>query len=612
MGLLAYLIISMAIFLIFVALAIVKNNIRGTKTSFLSPTNYLIIGTFLSAFVLFIPIYKAYFGNNGEWFRIIALSLHNTLRLFVVDVDFDAVYQLQYLSQAYAEYSVAYQSLFAVYYVLAPLLTFGFVLSLFQNMSAKIKLSLRFFSNVYVFSDLNDKAISLASDIFSKKKKATFVFTNVNNKERVSDLLEQANGLGAIVFSKSILSINFAFHSKSKKISFFMIGENEEENIARTSALIEKYKQYNNCNLFLFSNTKQSELLLDCLPSDCQMKIRRINGPTSLINRYLFDNGSKLLNGAHAEEKGQKVISAVIIGMGEYGVIMAKTLPWFCQLPNYRFKMNVFDENPSAEDVFRELCPEFLSEECNRVYVEGEAQYDISFHSSAVFRQNTYYKTNSFGLALEEIKQASFVFVDLGEDEKNISCALMARMHFERIGIKPEIVTCVVNKDKIKHIENATANDGKSFDISYISTLDELYSAKVIINSELEKKALKVHMSYPVAGISAEEHERNFWLNEYNYNSSCASALHEKIRVECGIAGADKKDQLTEEQRQIITITEHRRWNAYVRSCGYVYSGNPEKSSRNEIAKKHNCLIPFKDLSEEYQKIDADVTVDKK
>ena len=100
--------------------------------------------------------------------------------------------------------------------------------------------------------------------------------------------------------------------------------------------------------------------------------------------------------------------------------------------------------------------------------------------------------------------------------------------------------------------------------------------------------------------------EEEFWNFEYNYRSSVASAIHMKARVGCGIAGADKKEEeLTLEERNIIEVLEHKRWNTYMRAEGYIYSGSTEKSSRNDLGKMHHDLVDFSSLSEEDKRKDS-------
>ena len=53
-------------------------------------------------------------------------------------------------------------------------------------------------------------------------------------------------------------------------------------------------------------------------------------------------------------------------------------------------------------------------------------------------------------------------------------------------------------------------------------------------------------------------------------------------------------------------MLEHNRWNAYMRSEGYVYGGTPEPEGRNDLAKMHNCLVRFELLSPEDKAKDDD------
>ena len=87
-----------------------------------------------------------------------------------------------------------------------------------------------------------------------------------------------------------------------------------------------------------------------------------------------------------------------------------------------------------------------------------------------------------------------------------------------------------------------------------------------------------------------------------------ASAIHLKARQHCHIPGADKKEEdLTEQERDIIEKLEHRRWNAYMRAEGYIYSRSKDKSSRNDLAKMHHDLVDYASLSEEDKRKDSKV-----
>lgn len=65
------------------------------------------------------------------------------------------------------------------------------------------------------------------------------------------------------------------------------------------------------------------------------------------------------------------------------------------------------------------------------------------------------------------------------------------------------------------------------------------------------------------------------------------------------------EQELTPAERDALEVLEHRRWNAYMRSEGYIYSGSTDKASRNDLAKAHNDLVPFSWLSEEEKRKDS-------
>ena len=64
-------------------------------------------------------------------------------------------------------------------------------------------------------------------------------------------------------------------------------------------------------------------------------------------------------------------------------------------------------------------------------------------------------------------------------------------------------------------------------------------------------------------------------------------------------------DQRTEEEKLAIGLVEHVRWNAYLRTEGYQYSGSPDKNSRSTVARLHNNLVPVTQLTDEDLRKDA-------
>lgn len=588
-------------------LAALKLGAKYKSGRFLTPSKIMFAGVILSSLALFIPIYSTTLKESDcGGLETFLISVHNVIRLFVVDGEFSFITSnIKDVSEAvYNGYTV----MFAILFVLAPFLTFEFVLSFFKNFSSYRRYLFHFGTDVYIFSELNDKSLALATSL-SEKKGRLFVFTDVFEREEEQnyELVEKAKELGAICFKKDVLTINFAVHSKSSALNFFTIGENHSENISQSLKLIEKLKYRKNTNLYVFSTQVEAEILLANAFEDdsanaeekgkknkpIAIKVRRVNEVQSLINRNLYENGfEKIFCSAHEDENGVKQINAVVIGMGQHGSDMTKALAWFCQMDGYEITINSFDKDKLAGEKFLSQCPE-LMEFSGKTDIPGETRYSITVHSDIDV------DTATFDKNIESLPRTTYVFVALGNDEKNISTSVKLRAIFERMDHHPVIQTIVYNSEKKEALVGIKNFKGMEYKIDFIGDMKSSYSEDVILDSDVEEEALKRHLKWG--------DEREFWRYDYNYKSSIASAIHRKMKILCGIPGIEKEPKDREEgELRALRVLEHRRWNAYMRSEGYVYGGTIERSGRNDLAKMHNCLVPFDRLPLKEQEKDDD------
>ncbi len=563
---------------------------RGRREK-ISLFQMLFAGVFLAVFFIFLPVQIV--DAQGGLARPILLSLFHAMQIFTLGTDYSMIDEA--ISACPAELSLSYQIWSAALFILAPAFTFGFVLSLFKNMSATLKYLSMYFREMYIFSELNEKSLALAADIKRNNGRVGIVFNDVfeENEEQSFELVQRAKQLGAICFKKDILAVAYGHHSPARDITFLTIGDNETENLNQTLRLIELYRNRKNTHIYVFSTKIESELLLTALDKG-EVKVRRINEVQSLINRVLYERGEIIFESALPGKDGKKDISAVVVGMGRHGTEMVKALTWFGQMDGYRIKITAFDQDPMAEEKFRALAPELMSEDYNGVFVEGEAQYTISIHPD--YDVETY----AFASKITVLKDATYVFVSLGDDDINVRTAVNLRMLFERIGRHPIIQAVITNSQQKKALTGIRNYRGQAYDIDFIGDIDASFAESVIIDSELEEDALQRHLKWGK--------EEEFWAYEYNYRSSVASAIHMRARIKCGIPGANKRnEELTEKERHTIEVLEHKRWNAYMRAEGYVYSGSPDKSSRNDLAKMHHDLVNYAALTEEEKRKDSSV-----
>ncbi len=562
-----------------------KNGVRREDSAVFTS---FIVGVFLSIVLL-----CASFHFNGATFHgrvvdvseVILVAVFETLCAFTMNLSYDFVTQSTasiegWLQSAYIIYA-------ALMFVLSPLLTFSVVLSFFKNISASLKFMLHYNWDVYVFSELNDKALSIAKSV--KHKKIVFIFADVYNDddEQTSELIQRAKALNGICFKKDVLDINLNFHNKDKNITFFLIGENESENVEQTLILSSQYENRPNTKVYTFSVDIESELLLSTM-GNRNLRTYRINEIRSRLNRMLYTDGKKLFDNAKEMENGKKLISAVIVGMGGFGTEMTKTLAWFCQMEGYEIEITCIDSNKEVEAIFSAKYPELVDKKFSGDNVPfGESKYKIDFVNCNV-------EGADFVSIIKKLKNTTYVMVSLGSDRDNINTAVYLRQLTQQMGISPQIQAIVYDTKKKNALKDIKNYSGMAYDIEFIGDIESTYSEDVIINSELEQVALGRHIKWG--------DEADFWKYEYNYRSSIASALHKKLKSDLGIPGTDKPPaERTEEELMLIRVLEHKRWNAYMRSEGYCYG-----ETRNNLAKLHPCLVPFNDLSLKEQLKDDD------
>ena len=590
----AFLIISLALLAGAITAAFIIGLGKYKVGRVMTPLNALLIGAFLSLFFMLLPVYinmpKEY---SVTTLKAIFLSLHNTFQTFTLNNDKDVILE---------HVRITNQSLFSVFssylsfmFVVAPILTFGFLMSFFKNIISYVRYSLHFFSEIYVFSELTPKSLALGKDLKKNHKRAAIVYMNVSDNNPVAfDLIESAKEFRSILFKKDILSINFGFHSKFSLLSFFTISEDESSNIITGLKLSEMYPKRNKkyTKLYVFTDLPESDPLLERARTS-SMDVRKKNKVVSLIYKTLYEKPELFFGNAETTENGKKKISAVIIGLGQYGVEMLKALSWYLQMDGYEFEINVFDKDKNAAERMAALAPELFKNDPSDASVPDDEKYPIAIHSDVDV------KTKAFADEITKVK-ATYVLVSLGNDEQNISTAMNLRMLFERIDRHPTIQSIVYDSEEKESLSGIKNFKEQEYDIDFIGDIDSTFTESVIVNSVVEEKGRKVNYD----GFNGSDDD--YWKFEYNYRSSTASAIHLVACRYCKTPGLDvDPDKRTPEQKDAVSRLEHRRWNAFMRSQGYVYGGSIERAvGRNDLGKKHNFLVTFDDLPQDIKDID--------
>ncbi len=505
------------------------------RNRLLITSNLLFVGTFISALLLFLPIYSDLFASNDAWVTCVKaaeVSIQHALRIFALDGGYmETIEKISETSMPEAA-EVWYKFVLAFLYFFAPILTFTFLLSFFKNLWSHVKYCFFFWRPTHVFSELNEQALSLASSLKTQDERHAFfrilappliVFSNVaSKKDGDEELVEEAKELGVILFFKDMESIKYRQRYSLRKVSFYLMEENESDKIRRADRILSDYGRCKGTRLYVFSDNIESKSFFEAYPDKTSLKIEviRVNAIRSLIYNNLSENGFKLFERANRIDDENREISAIIVGLGRYGSETLKALLWYCQFPGYRVKITAFDEREDIVEIFGAMCPEIKLG--SALDDEEDMRYTLNVKSVK-------FGTKEFYNEISSISDVTYVFIGLGNDRDNISAAMSIRAFMLSKSRLPYINTVVydtVLKNKISTDMGERERDEyklPSLPVHIIGDLESFYSYKTVINSTLINNGLKIHLGYCNSA-------NNFYMNDYNYFSSVASALHKALR----------------------------------------------------------------------------------
>ena len=578
-----------------------KTNLKGRRRA-ISPFRLFVLCFFLAATLVLYPVYHIDYLVDDTGFvkvlKAILLSAQNALQMFTLNGGFDNINAFFSSGEVNRTLATIY-TVYATFILIgAPMLTAGFVLSFFKDATALLRYSLLPGREIYAFSKLNARSLALAEDILKDGRRGKIiVFTDVfeQNEEQDFELVLQAKRLGALCFKKDITELGLRYARKNSLRKLYLIGEDEDENIRQALTLIDRHRdtKYDTplMQLYVFSNNIESEALLNSADNG-NMKVRRINENRSLALQELkshpiFENA--------IEAGGKKKLNIVILGLGGYGAELLKSICWCGQMPEYTLEIHAFDKEDGEEKI-RLHAPDLIKH--NGSNKEHEAQYHIHFHDG------TDVKSTHFFEEISKIQGITSVYVALGDDELNIETAMHVRTALGRIypsngsDLPPiyAIVYSASKTDTVAHSNGLKNMNDEEYGITFIGALRDRYAVDSIEQPELEKLALSIHLFWANTEDEKQKAIEKFNHYEYYRRSSMAQAVYRELRAQLGYHKMDEATNEGKLNNDLLREYEHRRWNTYMRTEGYILS-----DSKDHIAKTHPMLISFDELPEEEQ-----------
>ena len=631
----------------------------------------------------------------ATYIKVPFLAAQNALQLFVINAGFDnvrsTITSLIGITETLADIYTVYMTF---YFIIAPLLTGAVALSLVKGLYENWRYFSRKPEKLYIMSELNENSLALAEDILINfanrdedelteeekqgvcvvspknrrdiKVNRTLVFAGVTAKfqEDHEELVARARALGAICLESDVTEISLKSSQLDIYRKLYLIANNEDENVTKAMGLIETCrKSYNSpkTHLYVFSAKDESSILLDSVlresePKSLFFKVRLVNEKRNLILNTMIksrsaleelplDNGTTGLASAQQStlpliyqtaklnaENNVREINVLIVGLGNYGIELVKTICWFCQMPGYRVNLYVFDKDKNCEEKLRAVAPDLVK--CKNITAEkeahGEAYYGLYCHNDALDVREA-----AFADQIGKLKDITIAFVTLGDDNVNIDTAIKLRRIFGRTchDSIPFILPVVYDSEKTVHLKKGMrfiSDEGKKkpkedYRIRFIGDTASRYSLANVEQLQLDRLGLACHFQWTNRVEDAPDSYNEYNVFEYNRRSSIAQAMHvlvrkrleengyvffvdnkgehSEVKVAAPTDGADVPPQDESEIKKTLSIYEHRRWNTFVRGDGFVLvrDENDKPRPRNNAAKIHNLLVPYDELEDKEQ-----------
>lgn len=666
---------------------------------------------------MFIPVYlKAYrFGGDMTVFRSILMSIHNAMRLFILDGEFDII--TQSVEKLRDGLRLAYSAYAALLYVAGPAaVSITIVVSFARGAFNELKFRQHRNSRVFIFSCLNEESAAMAQSILDgeadgkldggkKRRKSLIVFCDLSQEEdeqeTLKELLSALSTEHAAVLSVEKSISRFKVSRFRDEITFFLMDENEAKNIedasALCAALTERFQQEKpnaappQRRVLVYASSPASGPLIDAMSKKVSVPSATIQGLQGIIGKaaqseasrrgldaYDIDIASDIqasdlwfsapfsvmrvdsekqmvmrmvqeindARNATTITRDTEEVTVTLLGLGGIGKQILENILWSYQQYGCRLIVNVFDAvgpaldgNPEAagNPIYDRLMyqwPELMKtnrawQENENAHPDTEANYDVRFFMGTdcfTKRFRDYFEASEYS---GRLMKSSLILCAMGDDDRNLEAALMMRQLFSgKTDRKPDIYAVVYDDQKAENFtsqEKITNYKNQPYDILVKGSMRSQYSFSGIEKIEQdEKAALVYHINWlwvkseeekaenagPKASAQKEAEalrenltrEMNNYIHyEYFRRASMAKAAHKRS---LGIRNVYPRDELLKESavhnakdktcRCLICqsrITEHMRWNVFMRVNGYCYG-----EKRNDMAKIHPCLRAWDEL----------------
>ena len=521
----------------------------------------------------------------------------------------------------------------------------------------------------YIFNGVGKKNVDLAESIWEAEGKAAkdcaIIFCNVNEdpKEETLETIIKIKGLYTKDSPASLMKL-IKYYSTTqlfglskvfgrKSIRYFMLEEEDRNfddaiNVLKSAEKVDRVRTKNvKIDILLHDNELDNIL-------DAQEKYGIFVTILDVERLYAQELYARWPLFSGLEENG-KTINLAIIGKGSVAEELLLNAAWMGTINSASLRITYIGEDAKTlERKLKMSCPGLFRPE-----LAGGEKLTPEFVKVG--------KDEEPKLDKIDITKANYVIIAGDDDENNIRIAMWYKTWVARRTPvekqQPFMAVLVNDAEKAEQAKQLKVQESQEpYNFHIFGTDKEIFSARNLLHSKLLESLYQVQLSYNrnQAGRDATPEEISAtWdqLNEsvYNFRSSEASALYivnrlydsgaiearmrEEMRSgenspkaisgsemaeywykalysnEVG-SGSEKLNALIEtydrilrdkNMVEILAKTEHRRWNAYMVSDGWVTMNLEEteawmearksKEHKDYLRMRHACIVPWEELN---------------
>lgn len=334
------------------------------------------IAVFIALFFIYLPVYLWNYEplsdkNTTFIVRPVMLCIHNALRTFILDGEADMViknlYETEEQGCGYDLFRVLYSVYTIFLYIVAPLLTFGTVLSYFSSFFGNLKLFFTVKRPVCVMSELNERSVILADSILEryrnekaggdakakKSKDPLIVYMDIRKRDETDEqLLLAAQRQHAVQLRQNVE--NFSMNGwYSGRVEIFLIGDEKQEaqNVRQAVSIVSRMEKKAAEDLAdkpekekkskLFSKKTDKEYTI----TDLNRFLSEIDGK---IRKKMTEVAGKTSNGGDTADVYLEDINSVTNDINEYKPLRSFLTarkwwyPGYFITPRFRYNVGVF------------------------------------------------------------------------------------------------------------------------------------------------------------------------------------------------------------------------------------------------------------------------------